>query len=88
MCVYVGSNLIIYEFERWVIGVYSPHVISLYDFAYYVVGLEPAVAVHLTIWYIVLVCHQNDVCEASIGSVYVGGYCGLSKANSVSSVFL
>ena len=26
------------------------------------------------------VCHQNDVCEDSIGSVYVGGYCGLSES--------
>ena len=23
--------------------------------------------------------HQNDVCENSIGSVYVGGYCGLQE---------
>ena len=26
------------------------------------------------------VCHQNDVCEDSIGSVYVVGYCGLSES--------
>ena len=26
------------------------------------------------------VCHQDDVCENSIGSVYVGGYCGLSES--------
>ena len=32
----------------------------------------------LTVWYIVFVGHQNDVCENYIGSVYVGGYCGLS----------
>ena len=38
-----------------------------------------AVAVHFVLWYIVLVCHQYDVCEDSIGSVYVGGYCGLSE---------
>ena len=25
-----------------------------------------------------IVCHQNDVCEDSIGSVFVCGYCGLS----------
>ena len=25
------------------------------------------------------VCHQNDVCEDSIGSVYVVGYCGLNE---------
>ena len=35
---------------------------------------------HLTLWYIMLVCHQNDGCENSIGSVYVGGYCGLSES--------
>ena len=32
---------------------------------------------HLTIWYIVLVCHQGYVSENYIGSVYVGGFCGL-----------
>ena len=32
---------------------------------------------NLTLWYGVFVCHQNDVCEDSIGNVYVGGYCGL-----------
>ena len=26
------------------------------------------------------VCLQNNVCEDSIGSVHVGGYCGLSKS--------
>ena len=35
---------------------------------------------HLVIWYVVLVCHQNYVCENYIGSVYVGGYCGLSES--------
>ena len=32
---------------------------------------------HLILWYIVFVCHQNYVCEDSIGSVYAGGYSGL-----------
>ena len=32
---------------------------------------------HLALWYVVLVCHQYDVCENSVGSVYVGGYGGL-----------
>ena len=27
-----------------------------------------------------IVCHQNDVCDDSIGSGYVGGYCGLSES--------
>ena len=35
-----------------------------------------AAAMHLTLWYIMFVCHQNEVCENSIGIVYVGGYCG------------
>ena len=30
---------------------------------------------HLTIWYVVLVCHQYDVCKN-----YVGGYGGLSES--------
>ena len=25
-------------------------------------------------------CNQDDVCENYIGSVYVGGYCGLSES--------
>ena len=25
------------------------------------------------LWYVVFVCHQYDVCEKSVGSVYVGG---------------
>ena len=43
-------------------------------------GQEPAVAVHLALWYVLLVCHQYDVCENSVGSVYVGGYCGLRES--------
>ena len=43
-------------------------------------GKGPAIAMHHTLWYIVFVCHQNNVCENYIGSVYVGGYSGLSKS--------
>ena len=32
---------------------------------------------HLTLWYVVLVCHQYDVCKNYVDSVYVGG---LSKS--------
>ena len=32
------------------------------------------------LWYTVLVCHQNDVSEYSIGSVYDGEYGGLSES--------
>ena len=35
---------------------------------------------HLVLWYVVLVCHQYDVCENSVGSVYIGGYGGLSES--------
>ena len=45
-----------------------------------VFGQDPAVAMHLALWYVLLVCHQYDVCENSIGSVYVGGYGGLSES--------
>ena len=46
---YVGSYLLISEFESWITGVWSPYVISLSDFAYYVFGQEPAVAMHLAL---------------------------------------
>ena len=35
---------------------------------------------HLALWYVVLVCHQYDVCTNYVGSVYVGGYGGLSES--------
>ena len=35
---------------------------------------------YLALRYVLLVCHQYDVCENSVGSVYVGGYGGLSKS--------
>ena len=35
---------------------------------------------HLFLWYVVLVCHQYDVCENYVGSVYIGGYGGLSES--------
>ena len=41
--------------ESWITGVCSPYVISLSDFAYYVFGQEPAVAMHLALWYVVVV---------------------------------
>ena len=43
------------------------------------VGQDPAVAIHLSLWYVVLVCHQY-VCENYVGSVYIDGYGGLSKS--------
>ena len=35
---------------------------------------------HLVLWYVVLGCHQYDVCENYFGSVYMGGYGGLSES--------
>ena len=35
---------------------------------------------HLALWYVVLVCHQCDVCKHYVDSVYVGGYGGLSES--------
>ena len=37
---------------------------------------------HLTLWYVVLICHQYDVCKNYVGSVYVGGYDGLIESGS------
>ena len=37
-------------------------------------------AMHLSHWYVVLVCNQYDVCENSVGSVYIGGYGGLNES--------
>ena len=31
------------------------------------------------LWYVVLVCHQYDVCKNYVGSVYAGVYGGLSE---------
>ena len=54
--------------DSWIPGICF-HVVSLCDFADDVVGYEHAIAMHLTLWYIMLVCHQNDVCENYIGSL-------------------
>ena len=32
------------------------------------------------VWYVLLVCHQYDVCKNYVASVYVGGYGGLSES--------
>ena len=40
----------------------------------------------ILLWYIVLVCHQYDVCENYVGSVYIGVCGGLSESGLVSSV--
>ena len=34
----------------------------------------------LSIWSVVLVCHQYAVCKKYVGSVYVGGCGGLSES--------
>ena len=35
---------------------------------------------YLALWYVVLVFHHYDVCKKYVGSVYVGGYGGLSES--------
>ena len=79
VCVFVCRKLSPH-LESWITGVGSPYAISLSDFACYVFGQEPAVPMHLALWYVLLVCHQYDVCENSVSSVYVGGYGGLSES--------
>ena len=39
---------------------------------------------HLALWYVVLVCHQYDVCKNDVGTVYTGGYAGLGELCPVS----
>ena len=46
----------------------------------YVLFVFLYVGSYLLLWYVVLVCHQYDACENSVGSVYVGGYGGLSES--------
>ena len=54
VCRKLSPHLRVWELDhRWFIS----FVVSLCDFAYYVVGQEPAVAVHLTLWYIVFISH-------------------------------
>ena len=35
---------------------------------------------HISLWYVVIVCHKYAVCENSFDSVYMGGYGGLSES--------
>ena len=35
---------------------------------------------HLALLYVVFVCYQYEVCKNYVGSVYVGGYGGLSES--------
>ena len=35
---------------------------------------------HLSLWYVVPVFHQYDVCKNYVGSVYISGYGGLSES--------
>ena len=56
-----------FKSESWITGVFSPYVVSLCDFVYYVVGLEHVVAMHLALWYVVLVCQQYDGCKNYVG---------------------
>ena len=67
---YVESHLLIYEFENWITGVCSFYLVfRVIWHTIHVFGQEPAIAMHLSLWYVVLVCHQYDVCENYVGSV-------------------
>ena len=68
------------SFMSLITGICSHYVIPLCDFAYDLFWQEPAVAMNFALWYVVLVCHQHDVCVNSVGSVYVGGYGVLSES--------
>ena len=35
---------------------------------------------YFALWNVVIVCHQYDVCENYVGSVYIGGHDGLSES--------
>ena len=35
---------------------------------------------HLALWCVVLVYHEYNVCENSVGSVYIGGYGDLNES--------
>ena len=39
-----------------------------------------SILLHLALWHVVLVYHQYDICENYVGSVYIGGYGGLSES--------
>ena len=47
---------------------------------HYVNVIFHSVAMHLALWYVVLVCHQYGVFQTYFGIVYVGGYSGLSES--------
>ena len=64
---YFVNYLLILDIESWITVVFSPYVVS---------WCVPAVAMHLTLWYVVH--HQYNVCKHYVGSVYVGEYGGLS----------
>ena len=58
---YVRSYPLIYVFESWITGVSSSYVVFLCDCAYYALGYELAIAMHLSLWYVVLVCHPYNI---------------------------
>ena len=34
----------------------------------------------LALWYVVIICHQYEVCKNYVSSVYIGGYSGMSES--------
>ena len=81
------------------VGKYLPRAANIWHTkGMRIILLLPLVArcletIDVSIWRI-FVCHQDDGCENSNGSVYVGRYCGLSESglcvsvNCVESTFL
>ena len=76
-CLYFCISEVISSFRSLRAG---SQMFALLMFSHYVLGQEPAVAVHIALWYVVLVCHQYDVCENYVGSVYIDGYGDLSES--------
>ena len=77
LCLKLSLHLGVWELDHMCL--FSP-CCSLCDFTYYVVEVQPVIVMHLTLWYIVIVFQQNDVCVNYNGRMYVGGYYGLSKS--------
>ena len=63
------------------VGSYPLIKYYLGDFAYYVVWLESAVAMQLSLFYVVLVCHQYDVCEIMLAVCMLLGMVVRAKAD-------
>ena len=59
-CLCFCMSEVISSFKSWIRGGFSPYVVSLGGFAYYVVWKETAVVMHLPLWYVVYVCQRVE----------------------------